>query len=391
MSTVIAPGAESVRAVRTAAPIIDFGQARRIAAEFGTPTLVVSKSALIRTYCEMKSALPQIELFFAAKANSDVSILRTLFRQGAGVDVCSYREMQAALMAGFSPDQMIHTHPCKTERNISDCYEEGLRWFTFDCAGEIDKLAVHAPHADLILRLAASSGSSRIDLSRKFGCSPIAAADLAAEAGRRGLTVRCLSFHVGSQCIDPGDFRRMFITARRVWDESVAIGAPLDTLDIGGGFPAPYRDDVETLDEYCAELSSALADSFGDLPIRLIAEPGRGLCAEAVTLITKVLGTSVRNGVPWYIIDDGVYGSFSGKLFDHADFPLIAEFAELRPRAACIVAGPTCDSYDVVATDQELPDLQTGELLLVPSMGAYTSASASGFNGLDIAGIVEVV
>ena len=144
------------------------------------------------------------------------------------------------------------------------------------------------------------------------------------------------------------------------------------------------------LSDYCRHLSVALDATFGDLPIRIIAEPGRGMCAEAVTLITKVVGKSVRGGLPWYFLDEGIYGSFSGKLFDYSDFELVAEAAEIRPRSACVVAGPTCDSHDVVSTDQELPELEVGELILVPTMGAYTSASASGFNGLDIARIVEI-
>ena len=159
---------------------------------------------------------------------------------------------------------------------------------------------------------------------------------------------------------------------------------------MGGGFPAPYRTSVLPLGDYCRHLARALDATFGDLDIRIIAEPGRGLCAESVTLVTRVLGKSVRNGLPWYFIDDGVYGSFSGKLFDHADFGIVAEAADMRPRSACVLAGPTCDSHDVVAVDQELPDLEIGELLLVPTMGAYSSASASGFNGLDIARLVEV-
>ena len=182
----------------------------------------------------------------------------------------------------------------------------------------------------------------------------------------------------------------MLTKARKAWDACVAAGAPLEVLDIGGGFPAPYRTSVMPLGEYCRHLARALDTTFGDLDIRIIAEPGRGLCAEAVTLVTRVLGKSVRNGLPWYIIDDGVYGSFSGKLFDHADFQIVAEATDIRPRSACVVAGPTCDSHDVVALDQELPDLEIGELLLVPTMGAYTSASASGFNGLDMARLVEV-
>ena len=389
-STVLPVRSELLHSVRTATPVISFDEARNIAKEYGTPTLVVSRSTLARTYQTMKAELPNVEMFYAAKSNSDVSILRTLFLQGSSVDVCSYRELQSALLAGFKPDQMIHTHPCKTIQNLMDCYNEGVRWFTVDCSGEIDKLARHTPDVNVILRLAASSSSSLINLSAKFGCDPDDASKLAAEAGRKGLNIRCLSFHVGSQCLNPEDFRTMLTKARKAWDACVAAGAPLEVLDIGGGFPAPYRTTVMSLSDYCRHLSRALDATFGDLPIRIIAEPGRGMCAESVSLITRVLGKSVRSGLPWYFIDDGVYGSFSGKLFDDSDFELVAEAADVRPRSGCVVAGPTCDSHDVVSVDQELPDLEVGELLLVPTMGAYTSASASGFNGLDIARIVEI-
>ena len=389
-STVPAVRSDVLHSVRTATPVLSFNEARNLAREFGTPTLVMSRSTLARTYQTMKSELSNVEMFYAAKSNSDVSILRTLFLEGSSVDVCSYRELQSALLAGFKPDQMIHTHPCKTIQNLMDCYNEGVRWFTVDCSGEIDKLARHTPDVNVILRLAAASTSSLINLSAKFGCDPDDAATLAAEAGRKGLSIRCLSFHVGSQCLNPEDFRTMLTKARKAWDACVAAGAPLEVLDIGGGFPAPYRTSVMSLSDYCRHLSRALDATFGDLPIRIIAEPGRGMCAESVTLITRVVGKSVRSGLPWYFIDDGVYGSFSGKLFDDSDFELIAEAADERPRSGCVVAGPTCDSHDVVSVDQELPDLEVGELLLVPTMGAYTSASASGFNGLDIARIDEI-
>jgi len=375
--------------VRTASPVVSFEKARELAAEFGTPTLAVSRSRLQSAYREMKSAMPDVELFYAVKANSDVAILRALFLEGASVDVCSYREMQSALLAGFLPDQMIHTHPCKTLDNIRSCYAEGLRWFTFDCEAEIDKHLRDAPDAKALLRLRADSSSSRINLSAKFGCAVSDAPALALRAIARGVDVRALTFHVGSQCANPEDFRTMLTRTREVWDECVAAGCQLEMLDIGGGFPAPYRTSVLPLRDYCRNLARALVVTFGDLDIRIIAEPGRALCAEAVTLVTRVIGKSIRNGMPWYIIDDGIYGSFSGKLFDHADFPIVAS-ADIRPRSACIVAGPTCDSHDVVAVDQNLPDLEIGELLLVPTMGAYTSASASGFNGLDMARLVEV-
>ena len=150
---------ENENSNRISTPVLSFDQARELSRQYGTPTLVVSKSTLARTYQTMKSELPNVEMFYAAKANSDVSILRTLFLEGSSVDVCSYRELQSALLAGFKPDQMIHTHPCKTVQNLMDCYNEGVRWFTVDCSGEIDKLVRHTPDVNVILRLAAASSS----------------------------------------------------------------------------------------------------------------------------------------------------------------------------------------------------------------------------------------
>jgi ornithine decarboxylase len=204
------------------------------------------------------------------------------------------------------------------------------------------------------------------------------------------LNVRGFSFHVGSQCLNPDDYRAALCRIREVWDRATELGFEFEVLDIGGGFPAPYRQDAPTIAAFGEVVSQGLQESFGDLPIRIIAEPGRGMCAESTTLITQVIGKNERWGMPWYFIDDGLYGSFSGKVFDHADFPLIYEGAGERELRPCVVAGPTCDSSDVVSTDQLLPDLAVGELLLVPCMGAYAGASSSPFNGLPVARSIAI-
>jgi ornithine decarboxylase len=380
---------------RSAEPVVSFDEAEVLAGQFGTPLLVASRTALLRNYEALRAALPGVEFYYAAKANPADAILRPLCEAGASVDVCSYGEMQAALKAGFTPEMMIHTHPCKTEQNLTNCYAEGLRWFTFDNANEIPKLARHAPDASLLLRLAVSSSSSLINLSAKFGAFEADAVPLMLEARDAGLTVRGISFHVGSQCRSPEDFHSALVQARRIWDRAAAAGIELEVLDIGGGIPAPYREAVLSLDVYCRSLNQALEETFGDLingerPIRVIAEPGRGLVADTMTLVTRVIGKSVRACVRWYIIDDGLYGSFSGQMFDHVEYPLIARNADDRTLFPCVVAGPTCDSSDVVARDQMLPDLDIGELMLVPTMGAYTCASASNFNGLEMARIIGI-
>ena len=385
---------------RSAEPVVSFEEAESLAGQFGTPLLVASRAALMRNYDALRTSLPGVELFYAAKANPVEAILRPLCEAGSSVDVCSYGEMLAALKAGFTPDMMIHTHPCKTEQNLTSCYAEGLRWFTFDNANEIPKLARHAPDASLLLRLAVSSSSSLINLSAKFGAFEPDAVPLMLAAREAGLSVRGMSFHVGSQCRAPEDFHTALVQARRIWDAAADAGIRLEVLDIGGGFPAPYRDSVLSLDVYSRSLARALDETFGDLtsgdltsekgPIRVISEPGRGMVADTMTLITRVIGKSMRGGIPWYIIDDGLYGSFSGQMFDHVEYPLLARNAEERGLMPCVVAGPTCDSSDVVARDQELPELEIGELLVVPTMGAYTCASASNFNGLDLARIIGI-
>ncbi len=377
---------------RTAQPVVTFRQAQAIAEVHGTPTMVYSRTILQRNYETMRLEMPGVELFFAAKANPDHGILRNLFEFGSSVDICSYREMQAAMDAGFKPQQMIHTHPCKTIANLVDCYAEGLQWFTFDAPSEIAKFVKHTPDANLILRLAANSQSSLIDLSSKFGCPPADAAQLLLQANQSGLTVKALSFHVGSQCLDPADFRVMLRQARGVWDEGIRIGIPLEVLDIGGGFPAPYTAEIMSLERYCRSLQVALNDIFGDVRdrIRVIAEPGRGLVAECATLIVRVIGKSSRGVTTQYVIDDGLYGAFSGMVYDHAQFLPLVENAEHRFAKPCTIAGPTCDSGDILFRDQMLPDLEVGELLLIPTMGAYSSASASGFNGLDLPRYVEI-
>ena len=375
---------------RTARPVLNFDQARELAGKYGTPLLVVSRSKLVETYWSMRQALPGVDLYYAAKANPDLNILSTLCAENAFVDICSYGELQSALTAGFTSDRMLHTHPCKTDSNLLGCYAAGVRWFVFDNEREAEKIARLTPDVKLLMRLAVNATSSVINLSAKFGAPLETAMETLEAAGRLGLDVRGFSFHVGSQCLDPEDYRRVLKSVREFWDLAAQRGFSLEVLDIGGGFPAPYRDSAPGMASFGQVVMDGLRESFGDLRIRLIAEPGRGLCAESTTLITQVIGKNTRWGMPWYYIDDGLYGSFSGKVFDHADFPLCFEKLGEREVGTCVVAGPTCDSSDVVSRDQLLPALEVGELLLVPSMGAYAGASASPFNGLPVANSIGI-
>lgn len=370
---------------RVAQVNLNFEQARHLTEQFGSPLLVVSRTKLIDTYWAMKNSMPGVDLYYAAKANPDHHILSTLCAENGYVDVCSAGEMNAALAAGFAPDRMLHTHPCKTDSNLLECYEAGVRWFVYDNPIEAAKIARLTPDVNLLLRIATTDTSSKINLSAKFGTPIEETLEMLSVAASMGLNVRGFSFHVGSQCLNPEDYCAVLRQVRQAWEDARSAGYRLDVLDIGGGFPAPYREDAPTIESFGGTIRRGLSETFGDLDIRLIAEPGRGLCTECVSLVTKVIGKSSRWGMPWVYLDDGLYGSFSGKVFDHTDFPLLVENSENRQARPCVVAGPTCDSGDIVCRDQLLPDLEIGELVLVPSMGAYAGASASAFNGLPVA------
>jgi len=393
MATVLESSTAVASNYRVAQPVVSFEEARQMTAEHATPFIAYSRSALVRNFQTMRANLPNVEFFYAAKANCDPLVLRTLAEEGCSVDVCSHREALVAFDAGFSPNRMIHTHPCKTEANLRSCFNEGIRWFTFDNPEEMRKMVDYGSSINLLCRLSIPSRSSMINLSGKFGILPSDAVELMCRARDAGLVVKGISFHVGSQCTDPEDFIQAFMTARRVWDEAIAAGIPLEVVDFGGGFPAAYRDPVLTLEAFCQNLAQGLDIAFGDIQsqVRIIAEPGRGMVADTATLVTRVIGKMIRNGVRWYYIDDGMYGSFSGKVYDHADFPLMTENQEERELFPCVVAGPTCDSGDVISKDQMLPELEIGDLIIVPTMGAYCSASAAAFfNGLDIAASIPV-
>jgi len=245
-----------------------------------------------------------------------------------------------------------------------------------------DEIAKFAPHRDrvrLLLRVAFSSRAAIVDLSRKFGCEPAAVLDLIALAAQSGIRVAGLSFHVGSQVTRPD----MYVEAIATCGDFIAQAAnrglgPLDTLDIGGGFAIDYLEPAPAINEFCRPIRAALAR----LPqgVRVIAEPGRYICGPAGIALSTVMGRSMRGGRWWYYLDDGIYGTFSGQLYDHSRFPIEPVRARGRPRLPCVLSGPTCDSGDVIAEDLPMPELAIGELLIARQVGAYTSATATDFN-----------
>jgi len=371
---------------------------KRLAAEHGTPLFVVDHAVLRRNYADFRKRLPRVQAYYAVKANPDPLIVRTLFEEGASFDVASMpefmtvyeniRKMKPRARQEWIWDKIIYANPIKDVATLQqlDRYKPLV---TYDNAAEIDKLRCHAPSAGLILRLTVPNIGSVVELSSKFGAPAGQAVDLIAAAFDAGLTVEGLSFHVGSQCTNFQNYIHAMELAdgvfRQAWDrgyEQVKI------LDIGGGFPAPYDRRVRPFRELAKMLNAEL-DRLFPPRIEILAEPGRFLVATAATLVVEVIGKSVREGKMCYYVNDGAYGTYSGVLFDHCQYHL--KSFRKGAREICAVFGPTCDALDVISAAEELPaNLPLGEKLYSQNIGAYSTASATNFNGMPPATVVAV-
>lgn len=356
--------------------------------QHGSPLLVVSQSKLLEQFHALQKHLPGVELYYAIKAFPHPEIIRLLAEAGCHFDVASEGEIDLLKPLQVSGRRTIHTHPIKKDSDIRAALRGGSTTFVVDNIDELKKLIPYRSRTGVLLRVSFRSDSATVDLSRKFGCAPDQVPDLVSQAQALGVHIRGLSFHVGSQCANSA----MHVSAIKQCALLMAQcnrqqNNPMNVLDIGGGFPVNYSGDAIDLHEFFNPISSALSQLSADISI--IAEPGRFLVAPAVTAIASVSGKARRGDYQWYYMDDGIYGSYSGQLFDHVIYPLQILNND-ENRQASILAGPTCDSIDIIAEDVALPDLAEGDLLIGHMMGAYTHATATRFNSLAGAKVIFV-
>jgi ornithine decarboxylase len=349
----------------------------KLAGQYGTPLLVLSMEQVERNYAFLSEQLPGVKLYYAVKANPHKGIIRKLTELGSYFDVASDGEMQYLTEMGIAPERMVYANPVKTPNGLKVAKETGIYKFTFDSESEISKMAKAIPGGSVLLRVRVDNPKALVDLNKKFGAHPDDAMHLLQEARRQGLDVAGLCFHVGSQSSSADAHLVALKTCRRLFDEAEAAGFNLHILDIGGGFPIPTITESIDIVEMLQVIREAVQQYFPDTEIW--AEPGRFMCGTVSNLITSVIGTQQRDGKQWYFLDDGLYGTFSGVIFDHWDFEL-ETFKNSDPIPA-IFAGPSCDSLDIMFYDKLVAPLTLNDLILVPNCGAYTSASATVFNG----------
>jgi len=379
-----------MRASRRARFIDPFQPAeiRRLVGEFGSPLLILDCERVRVQWRKLKKALPHVDLYYALKPLPHPAVVETVIAEGGFLDLATTGEVQLVRRLGIAPERCIHTHPIKRPEDIENALAFGVRTFVADNPDEVRKFARLGSRAELLLRVSFRAPGAVCDLSRKFGCDPEDVLALARLAAELDVPVRGLSFHVGSQAADATKHvealqacARLLAAARRE-----KLG-PLDTLDIGGGFPIDYAQPVQDIARFCAPLRAARAK----LParVRVIAEPGRFIVGPAALGVASVMGRARREGHWWYYLDDGLYGSYSGQLFDHARYP-VEPLRDDPERLPSVLAGPTCDSIDVIAENLMLPQLRAGDLVVGRAMGAYTWASATEFNYFPKSTVVAV-
>lgn len=366
---------------------LDPAQIEETSRSLPTPFMILRRPVVRNNLRRLREALPNIDVFYAVKANNHADILRTLIAEGSYFDVSSVRELRDVLAIGGQAAEVIHTNPVKSIPEFDGAVAGGIRTFVADNASELDKFARYGDRAGVLIRFKTTQGGAAINLSYKFGADPDEIPALLDKVISLQIPFRGFCFHVGSQCVRSSQYVAAIKTAGRLINIARAKGLSPEILDIGGGFPVRYTRAVPPIENIGAAVTQALHKHIPS-GVRVICEPGRYISGEAVTLVASVIGTSVRNGVKWYYIDDGLYGSFSGRLYDGCAYEVLTNRNTKWERA--VLAGPTCDSFDVIYNDCLMPPLTIGDILIFPAMGAYCSVSATDFNGLGRSRIVSV-
>jgi ornithine decarboxylase len=370
---------------------------QKLAREQGTPIFVIDHEKIRSNYREFKKHLPNVQVYYAVKANSNPEIVKTLYEMGSSFDVASMPEfmivyenikkMPKKERQAWIWDKIIYANTIKPIETL-EALDHYKPLVTFDNYEELKKIKLHAPHAGLVLRLRVPNTGSMVELSSKFGAHPGEAVDLIADAFSRGLVVEGLSFHVGSQCTNFENYvQALQLSAEIIKEIETRTGRKIRILDIGGGFPVKYHPEVKSVKTLAKKLESEIKRLF-PADMEILAEPGRFLVANACTLVAKVVGKAFRDGKPCYYINDGVYHTYSGQVFDHVTYPVLAFHDDETKISA--VFGPTCDAFDTITLSADLPDLEIGDFVYSENIGAYSHASSTFFNGFPPAKVVHI-
>lgn len=351
------------------------------------PVLVVDLELVEQNMLEFKKSLPSSKIFYAVKANPTPEVLSLLASMGSNFDCASVPEIRMALTAGANPDQISYGNTIKKQKDIKTAYDLGVRLFAVDSVEEVYKLSVAAPGSNVFCRILTDGEGAEWPLSRKFGCTGSMALTVIREAKRMGLNPIGLSFHVGSQMTRLGAWDQAVGECKELFDILAHEEINLTLLNLGGGFPTRYTREIPNTEEYGLAIQAALVKYFGNNIPETIIEPGRGMVGNAGVIQSEVVLVSQKDAdeeYRWVYLDIGKFSGLAETADESIRYPIRTErdHDELGP---CVLAGPTCDSADVMYEKQKymLPlSLCVGDKILIESTGVYTSTySAVAFNG----------
>lgn len=345
---------------------------------YPTPFLLVDLDKVRQKYRLLRAALPGVEIFYAMKPNPESRIIAALLDEGCGVEVASPAELCQVLSLGARPSHIITSNPVKAPPFLRTLHTHNVRRMAFDSPVEVDKIAQHAPGSQVYLRLKTDNTGAEWPLSDKFGVDAAEAPELLHYAAAKGLHPFGLTFHVGSQCLNPHNWAIALQTCAQVI-EQVGNEIAIEVINLGGGLPVAYGRAIPTLSEITDIINEARHTLFSD-QIRFQIEPGRFLVGDTAVLVSSVIGKARRNDNHWLYLDVGIYNGLFDTIEQFA-YEIDFDVEPGRPYARFTIAGPSCDSMDKLFTGHPIPDLQVGERLYVRNAGAYTTAIAGHFNG----------
>lgn len=348
-----------------------------------TPLLVLSRKEIRKNYDALQSALPRVKIHYAVKPNNHDVFINEVYNRGGNFDVCSAGEIEKVLKTGIDPRTLVHSHPIKSIPEFDFAVSRSVETFVVDNFDEVEKFKRYNKKLKVLIRFRINTNSNAVvNLQYKFGIQTKHVLELARKIEEAGHEYYGLCFHIGSQCIYAENYVKAIKAAHKLINQLDQAGFNTRMLDIGGGFPVEYVEPLPAIGEFCQPINKALDEHIRP-GIKIISEPGRFIAATPVTLICSIVGKSLRDGKIWYYLDDGLYSTFSGIVFDHCQYPVVS--VKEGNEKLSVLAGPTCDSFDVMYDGLMIPEHEIGEKLMFTATGAYCAVSGSNFNALRTA------
>jgi len=348
-----------------------------------TPFLFVDTEKVREKTSLIGRHIRKSKLFYAVKANPDIEILRFVNGLGAGFEIASEGELEMLSKIGVEPSRIISSNPVKTFKFLKYAASYGVNHFSFDSTEEVEKLASLNPNCNVYVRLSVPNEGSEWPLSKKFGVELEEALSLLLRAKDKGLNPVGTTFHVGSQCTNIYNWNIALDKAKKLWDSAEKKGIKLRLLNIGGGYPIKYTKNVIGIEAIEKNINSLIYERFPeDMEVHL--EPGRAVVGDAGIFVTTVIGKARRDDEDWVYIDVGVFNGLMESIGGIKYSYIVESHKQTKNRKQWTIAGPSCDSFDVIDKNVTLPEPHVGNLVLILSSGAYTISYASEFNGFSI-------